>query len=239
VWAMSHPLTELGYATMGTPNKPAGAIVQVCIDVRTAEEALAVAEMAVRAGVDWLEVGTPMILFSGIPVIEQLASAWPDRTIFADIKIVDGARKYVVAAAGHGAHIVSVCGIATDATIREAIAGGREVGAQVCVDLYASPDPVARAREVVAMGADLVYLHYGGDQRAAYPDGDRTLAQIPLVRQVVDAPIGVVTFEGPNAVAAIEAGADIVLIGHPFLIGPDAEGMLTDYVRQVRSAVRA
>lgn len=229
---------ELGSATMRTPNKSDPAIVQVCVDVPTIEEALAVAEMASRAGVDWFEAGTPLILFSGIPAIKPFASALPGRTVFADIKIVDGARKYVVAAAGYGAHIVTVCGIASDATIREAVAGAREAGIQLCVDLSASPNPVKRAREAVDIGADLVYLHYGGDQRAANPAGDQTLALIPQVRQVVDVPLGVVTFDTPSAVVAVETGADIVLIGHPYLTGPNAEAMLTDYVRQVRSAVR-
>jgi 3-hexulose-6-phosphate synthase len=224
---------------MKMPNWPAGPIVQVCVDVTSIEEALAVAEMAVRAGVDWFEAGTPLILFSGIPAIKPFAEALPGRTVFADIKIVDGARKYVIAAAGHGAHIVTVCGVASDATIREAVAGARESGIRLCVDLSASPDPVKRAREGVDLGADLVYLHYGGDQRAANPDGDHTLALIPSVRQVVDVPLGVVTFDTPNAVAAVQAGADIVLIGHPYLTGPNAEAMLTDFVRQVRSAARA
>ena len=67
---------------------------------------------------------------------------------------------------------------------------------------------------------------------------DRTLELIPLVRQVVDVPLGVVTFDTSRGVAAVEAGADIVLIGHPYVTGPNAEEMLTDYVRQVRSAVR-
>jgi 3-hexulose-6-phosphate synthase len=224
---------------MTTPNRSAAAIVQVCVDVPSVEEALAVAQMAVRAGVDWFEAGTPLILFSGIGAVGPFASALPGRTIFADIKIVDGARKYVIAAAGHGAHIVTICGVASDASIREAVAGARESGIQLCVDLYAAPDPVGRARQVADMGADLVYLHYGGDQRAANPDGDGTMALLPLVRQAVDVPIGFVTFDARSAVAAVEAGADIVLIGHPFLTGPDAEAMLTDYVRQVRAAVRA
>jgi 3-hexulose-6-phosphate synthase len=214
-------------------------VVQFALDVRLPEEALAIAQMAVRAGVDWLEVGTPLILFAGIPVIEKVASAWPDKTVFADIKIVDGARKYVVAAARHGAHIVTVCGVASDASIREAIAGGREAGAQVCVDLYASPDPVARAREVVGMGADLVYLHYGGDSWAADPVGDRTLALVPVLRQAVDVPIGFATASASSAVAAVEAGADIVAIGYPYLAGSNAEAMLSDLVRQVRAAGRA
>jgi 3-hexulose-6-phosphate synthase len=223
---------------MTTPNESAPVIVQVCVDVATIEQAISVGEMAARAGVDWFEAGTPLILFSGIPVVKPFAEAFPGRTIFADIKIVDGARKYVIAAASHGAHIVTVCGVASDATIREAVAGAREAGIRLCVDLFATPDPVKRAREAADMGADLVYLHYGGDQRAADPGADRTLEMIPLVREVVDIPIGIVTFDAARAVATVEAGVDIVLIGHPFLTGPDAEAELTDFVRQVRSAVR-
>jgi 3-keto-L-gulonate-6-phosphate decarboxylase len=219
-------------------NESSDVIVQVCVDVPSIDEALTVAEMAVRAGADWIEAGTPLILFSGIAAIEPLAAALPGRTIFADIKIVDGARKYVVAAAGYGAQIVTVCGVASDATIREAVAGARQAGIRLCVDLFATSDPVKRAREAAALGADLVYLHYGGDQRAADPAGDTTLELIPRVREVVDIPIGIVTFDASRAVEAVEAGVDIVLIGHPYLVGPNAEAMLTDYIRQVRSAVR-
>lgn len=227
----SRPATEAGRFTIP--------VVQLALDVRTPGEALAVAEMGVRAGVDWLEAGTPLILFSGIPVVGEVASAFPGRRIFADIKIVDGARKYVVAAAGHGAHVVTVCGAASDATIRQAVAGAREAGVQLAVDLYATPDPVARAREAVAMGADIVYLHYGGDAWAANPEGDVTLALVPELRKAVDVPIGFATASADSAVAAVEAGADIVAIGYPFLTGPDAEEGLTDLVRRVRSAVRA
>ena len=211
-------------------------VVQLALDVNTAEEALAVAQMAIRAGADWLEVGTPLILFSGIPVVEKVAALWPTRTIFADIKIVDGARKYVVAAAGHGARIVSVCGVASDATIREAIAGGREARVRIAVDLYEAADPITRAREVVAMGADLVYLHYGGDSWVADPAADQTLRLVPSLRLAVDIPIGFATASAEDAVAAAVAGADVITVGYPFLTGPDAEGMLTDLVRRVHSA---
>src|SRR5437773_1228304 len=147
---------------MQVPETTASPIVQVCVDVRSLGEALVVADMADRAGVDWFEAGTPLILFEGIRVVEPFAAALPGRTIFADIKIVDGARKYVLAAARHGAHIVTVCGVASDAAIREAVRGAREAGIRCCVDLFATPDPVQRAREAAEMGADLVYLHYGG-----------------------------------------------------------------------------
>ena len=213
-----------------------GPIVQVSVDVPTTDEAIAIASMAIRAGVDWLEVGTPLILFSGLPATAAMADAFPGRPIFADIKIVDGARKYVVAAAEHGAHYVSVCGVASDASIRQAILGGRDTGIKVVVDLYASPDPVTRAKQVVDWGADLVYVHYGGDSYAEDPSRDDTTRVIPQVKAAVSVPVGAVTFDTPTAVSYVKAGADIVLIGHPFLRGPRAEAELTDYVRQVKAA---
>jgi hypothetical protein len=43
-----------------------------------------------------------------------------------------------------------------------------------------------------------------------------------------------VTFDAEGAIASITAGADIVLIGHPYLNGSDSEKMLTDFVGRVR-----
>ena len=40
-------------------------IVQISLDVVTIDEALSTAEMALRAGVDWLEAGTPLIIAEG------------------------------------------------------------------------------------------------------------------------------------------------------------------------------
>jgi 3-hexulose-6-phosphate synthase/6-phospho-3-hexuloisomerase len=211
-------------------------IVQVSVDVPTIDEAIAIAAMALRAGVDWLEVGTPLILYSGLPATSAIAKAFPGVPVFADVKIVDGAKKYVISAAEHGAHYVSICGVASDASIRQAIAGGRESGIKIVVDLYAAGDPVTRAKQVVDWGADLVYVHYGGDSYVENPGGDDTSRVIPLVKSAVPVPVGVVTFDVPTAVASVIAGADIVLIGHPFLRGPQAEAMLSDYVRTVKAA---
>ena len=41
-------------------------IVQISLDIINMDEALATAAMAMRAGVDWLEAGTPFILAEGL-----------------------------------------------------------------------------------------------------------------------------------------------------------------------------
>ena len=41
-------------------------IIQISLDLTNIDEALEVARAAVRAGVDWLEAGTPLILAEGL-----------------------------------------------------------------------------------------------------------------------------------------------------------------------------
>jgi hypothetical protein len=53
--------------------------VQLSLDLQTMADALPTAEIAVRAGVDWLEVGTPLILGEGLHAVA--ASTRSIRTI--------------------------------------------------------------------------------------------------------------------------------------------------------------
>ena len=64
-------------------------IVQVAIDVLDVDRALKVAEAAVRAGVDWLEAGTPLITFQGVRSIGALAREFPEHPVLADFKMMD------------------------------------------------------------------------------------------------------------------------------------------------------
>ena len=41
-------------------------IVQISLDLTSIPEALETARMALRAGVDWLEAGTPLIIAEGM-----------------------------------------------------------------------------------------------------------------------------------------------------------------------------
>ena len=66
-------------------------LVQVSIDVITMEEALALANGSVQAGVDWLEVGTPLLLAEGLHAVAAFRKNFPDVPIVADLKTMDGA----------------------------------------------------------------------------------------------------------------------------------------------------
>jgi len=65
-------------------------IVQISLDIIDINEALETASLAIRAGVDWLEAGTPFILAEGLHGVKKLREAFHDVPIVADLKTMDG-----------------------------------------------------------------------------------------------------------------------------------------------------
>ena len=93
------------------------ATVQISLDVLSIDEALATAEMAIRAGVDWLEAGTPLIIAEGMHGVRALRAAFPDVPIVADLKTMDGGYLEAEMMAKAGATHVVVMARAHEETI--------------------------------------------------------------------------------------------------------------------------
>jgi 3-hexulose-6-phosphate synthase len=210
-------------------------IVQVAIDVLDIDRALKVAEAAVRAGADWLEVGTPFLTFNGVPAIGALARAFPEKPVLGDFKMMDGVRKYVLATAQQGGRIATICGVASDASIRTAVQAGRDTGVRVLCDLYAAIDGPRRAREVEAMGVDAAYVHFGADQRAEDPDLDPCQFLDEIVGKM-RIPLGVASWSTEDGLNGARRGADIFVIGAPLIHEEDPTDVLRDYVLRVKDA---
>lgn len=213
-------------------------IVQVAIDVLNVDDAMRIAEAAVRAGVDWLEAGTPLITFAGVRAIGALAAAFPGVPVLADYKMMDGVRKYVLETANQGGRIATVCAVASDASVREAVRAGRDAGVTIITDLYAAPDVAARAVEMQSMGVDSVYVHWGADQRKEMPDRD-PLADLAAVVERVSIPVGVGTFSVDDGARAFRTGASIAVIGVPLIQAADVEAALREYVDRAKAAAQS
>src|ERR1700747_689998 len=65
-------------------------VVQISLDLTSIPEALATAQLALRAGVDWLEAGTPLIIAEGMNGVRALRAEFPNAPIVADLKTMDG-----------------------------------------------------------------------------------------------------------------------------------------------------
>jgi 3-hexulose-6-phosphate synthase len=212
-------------------------VIQLAIDLPSVDEALRLAEIGVKAGVDWLEAGTPLIVRRGADAIGAIARAFPEYPVLADYKTMDSGGRNVHLTAEQGGRIMTVCAGACDETIAAAVAASKETGVLVFVDTIGVRDQVGRAREVEGLGADSVYLHYGADQRRADATHDST-QWVQAVGAAVKVPIGAGTFGIEDAVRAAQWGADVLVIGHPLISGPDPLGALKEYCVRVREAYR-
>jgi 3-hexulose-6-phosphate synthase/6-phospho-3-hexuloisomerase len=212
-------------------------IVQIALDFATIEEALAMAKIGVEAGVDWLEIGTPLIVSQGLAPIGQMVRAFPNYPVLADYKTMDSGGKNVHRTKAQGGHIMTVCAGAPDETVKSAIAASKETGVSVVVDTIGVKPQAARARQCAEWGADLIYLHYGSDERAANSSKDST-QWLNEVLAAVSIPVGVGCFGVEDAVRAVQRGAEVVAIGHPVISGANPLDDLRRFVRAVRANYR-
>ena len=100
--------------------------VQISLDLHTIEDALHVAEIAVDAGVDWLEAGTGLMVEQGLAVVRALRAKFPKHPIVCDFKVCDGGEYFGRIAAEAGATHFDVMAASHDATIRAALAARPE-----------------------------------------------------------------------------------------------------------------
>jgi 3-keto-L-gulonate-6-phosphate decarboxylase len=173
-----------------------------------------------------------------VRAIGALAREFPDHPVLADFKMMDGVRKYVLATAEQGGRIATICGVASDASIRTAVQAGKDCGVRIICDLYAALDGPKRAREVEALGVDSAYIHYGADQRSEDPDRDPALFLDDIAGKV-GIPVGVGTFSVEHGIDAVRRGADILVIGVPYILEDDPSIGLREYVLRVKEAWHA
>lgn len=223
-------------------------VVQISLDVTSVADAVEIADMAVGAGVDWLEAGTPLVIAEGMHGVRALRERFPDHPVVVDLKTMDGGWLEVEIMARAGASHVVVMGQAELETIELVVRAGADFGVQVMGDNLGMSDPVEGARTLAAAGCDYVIHHIGFDYRTLRKERDEPF-ETPLdrLREVVaavDVPVqavGGLSIE--DAVRAPSYGAPIVVVGAPLAIDSRAfraaEGDVEGVLREVCERVHA
>jgi len=211
------------------------ALLQVALDFLELDRALQVAEEAAAGGADILEAGTPLIKSVGLDAVRRLRAMFPHLVIAADMKVMDAGRIEVEAAAKAGAGIVHVLAAAPDATIAECVEAGREYGAKIVADLLGAADPLARAKQVAALGVDMVDVHAAIDDQMR---GGDPFALLRLVAQEVAVPLCAAGgIHSENAHLAVEAGASVVIVGGAICKAADARRATEQIKRAITEGV--
>jgi 3-hexulose-6-phosphate synthase len=201
--------------------------VQLSLDLIDLNEALQTAELAIRAGVDWLEVGTPLIIAEGMRAVRELRARYPDVPLVADLKTMDGGWLEAEIMAKAGASMVVVMGQAHGETVELVVKAGTDFGVKVMGDNMAMPDPVEGARRLEELGCDYVIHHIGFDMRTLRRErGLNAPTPLGRLREVVAAvsvpvqAVGGLTIE--QATGTPGYGAPLVVIGAPLAVDAHA-----------------
>ncbi len=223
-------------------------IVQISLDLTNIDEALETAALAMRAGVDWLEAGTPLLLAEGLHGVKKLRENFPGVPIVADLKTMDGGYLEAEMMAKAGATHVVVMARAHEETIKIVVEAGKDFGIQIMGDNLGCPDMVAGAKRLEELGCDYVIHHIGYDERRGIAaQGFPMPSPLDQLREVVAAvnvpvqAVGGLSLE--QAIRCPEYGAPLVVLGAPLTIDADsfrtAEGDLEASLKLICDRIHA
>jgi 3-hexulose-6-phosphate synthase len=212
-------------------------IVQISLDLTSIPEALETAHLALRAGVDWLEAGTPLIIAEGMNGVRALRAEFPGVPIVADLKTMDGGWLEAEMMAKAGATHVVVMERAHPETVKVVVKAGKDFGVKVMGDNLAAEDMIAAAKRLEDFGCDFVIHHVGYDERRGLAAmGKPYPSPLDQLREV-----GGLSIE--QAIRTPEYGAPLVVLGAPLTIDAEsfktASGNLEDKLRLVCDRVHA
>jgi 3-hexulose-6-phosphate synthase len=222
--------------------------VQISLDLTSIDEALETAALALRAGVDWLEAGTPLILAEGLHGVRALRDQFPGIPVVADLKTMDGGYLEAEMMAKAGATQVVVMSQAHEETIKCVVQAGRDFGIEVMGDNLAAPCMIDAARRLEDLGCDYIVHHIGYDERRGIAArGEPMPSPLDDLKAVVEAvsipvqAVGGLSIE--QAVRCPEYGAPLVVLGAPLTIDADAfktaDGDLESSLRLICQKIHA
>ncbi len=222
-------------------------IVQISLDLTDINEAIETARIALEAGVDWLEAGTPLILAEGLHGVRALRKEFPDTPIVADLKTMDGGYLEAEMMAKAGATHVVVMARAHAETIKCVVKAGRDFGVKVMGDNMVFDDKASASRMLEDLGCDYIVHHTGFDERnGIFADTGKMLSPLDDLDAVVKAvsipvqAVGGLSIE--QAISMPKRGAPLVVIGAPLAIDAhsfsvasnDLKTVLMEITRRIR-----
>lgn len=196
-------------------------MLQLSLDWMNMEEAVDTVRR-LQERIDIIEMGTPMIFDYGLKCVEEMKRLFPEKTVLADMKIIDAGRQETEMAVKMGADIITVMGAANNLTIRVATEAAHKGGKKIMVDLLGVDQIERKVIALEDMGVDYICVHTAFDMKT---ESDRPVEELERVKRVLrsgkTAIAGGITLKELDAVMAGEP--DVVIVGGGILGVPDPE----------------
>ena len=195
----------------------------LALDVTSGERALSLAA-SLRPYFDAIKIGYPLILAAGLGVVKEIASIAP---VIADLKVADipnTNRLICQAAFKAGASEIIAQAFPGKDSLLACAESAAENGADLYVvtemshpgaELFMAPQAERMARLAVEVGAAGVVAP------ATRPERIRLIRSIIGERTIISPGVGA---QGGSAGAALQAGADYIIVGRSIYGAEDPEG---------------
>jgi 3-hexulose-6-phosphate synthase/6-phospho-3-hexuloisomerase len=208
-------------------------ITQVALDLIDEHRALQIARESIDGGIDWLEVGTPLLKSEGMGIIRTLKTEAPEHTIVADMKTLDVGGLEVEMASKSGAKVITIMAMAENQTVTEALNSASQYGSKVMVDLMGVPDAPSRAKELEEIGVHYLCVHVSIDEQMV---GGNPMDTLKSVAGAVDIPVAVAGgINSETAPMAVKNGASIVIVGGAIIKARDVSQATRDIVDSIKN----
>lgn len=158
--------------------------LQFSYDFTNLSQALEIAKKTAQFA-DILEIGTPLLLSEGIHAIKEFKSAFPDKKILADAKVVDRVKDVIPLLANAGADYITILYGTSNAVIQNATDVAHSLNTKIILDLIDAETMGQAARDAQDLNVDYILFHYPHD----IADLMSNIDQWDTVRENTDLPI--------------------------------------------------
>lgn len=204
--------------------------LQVALDLLRLDDSLRIAS-EVYPYIDIIEAGTPLIKSEGIRAVSVLKKEFPDRDIFADLKIMDAGALEVRMAIDAGADIISVCAQATRETVISALEEVKRLNKKIMIDLIGSEDYISKAKELDSLSPDYFCVHTAIDEQIK---GKRPFEGLDTFHREINSPYSIAGGIKPEDIPFImRYNPSIIIVGGFITKARRPE----DAVKRIREAI--
>jgi len=204
--------------------------LQISFDMVDLDKALALAT-ELQEHIDIIEIGSLLIYKHGEQAITRFRQIAPQKTILADLKIVDRSKDAAKSAFSAGADWVTVLAGASKNVIHTACSTAHDMGKKVMLDLIDASSLGQSALEAQSLGVDALLFHRPSEESAQMI----SLEQWDMVKGNTKLPIFIATQisqETIGAILALKPTGIAISIGDKDTVGND----ILAYARMVNQA---
>lgn len=132
--------------------------LQISFDLIDLDQAITIASQVYEYA-DIFGIGTLLIYKNGLVAVERFKQEFPDKTIFADIKIADRGKESASLFTKAACDWITVLAGTNKNTVHAACSAAHENGKKVMLDLLDSHELGQSALEAKNLGADALLIH--------------------------------------------------------------------------------